>query len=156
LDKFGDYIDSGDKEWVVQLPKVTIYNGDALIKYFGTNDLKTPFNAKDVLGAAYAGNDLYGPKSTIYNRIGSEAIITNPPTCGLQFVGLVAVLEDPFEYKCNDDVLEKEYPLPGRLIPAVETLCIQQLMPLLNIDPEKQNNAKDEVIATGQANNRRR
>lgn len=150
-----DGIDSGDSEIYVTLPKIVDIDGLPLIKYFGTVDLQIPFNAADVLAAIYGRADVYGKNPPTYTRIGTEAIIKDPPTCPIKYLGLVAVLENPTT-GCKKDYLEEEYPLPSRLIGRTEAFVLTNLGPMLNIDNEAINNARDEVIGTNQPTNNRR
>lgn len=153
-----DGIDSGDDEQYITLPGIAIANGKSLIRYLGTSDFKTPWSEKSVLNMIYKDADLYGKKKdkTFYMRIDKEAILENVP-CGMEFAGLIAVLEDPIKTGCVELSLDEDYPIPGHLIARTEYFCINVLLGMLNLDPEQLNNAKDELSSNyRQPSNRNR
>lgn len=149
-------IDSGDSEFYAVLPKIIEIDGTALIKYFGTVDLQLPFNKKDILGKLFSKADVYGTRVPNYAIVGQEALIDNPPSCAFEYAGLVAVLDNPVATGCKKDYLEEEYPLPSRLIGRTEAFVLTNLAPMLNIDNEAINNARDEIFGAGKPNNNNR
>lgn len=141
-------ISSGDSEQFVSLPAISVLNGKSLIQYLGGVDFKSPWSEKSVLGGIYGSNDVYGKKSKqpFYVRIEREAIVENAP-CGMKYVGLIAVLDNPLKTGCTELSLDEEYPIPGYLVPRTEYFCINVLLGMLNLDPEQLNNAKDELAS---------
>ena len=140
-----DGIDSGDSELIVELPELLTLYGKTFISYFGGVDKKSPYSELTITQNTYKDAMLYGKKKPTYARIGSTAYISDPPTCGLKYTCLVAILAKPRNTSCSKLTVEDEYPLPEKLIARVQYLSTLSLVGMLNLSPEQLNNARDDI-----------
>lgn len=133
-------MNSGVKEFYVDIPKVESSVGYDAIKYFGTLDKRTPFRRMNYQGFLYSNHEKYTGKAPSFTIIDDKAILKNLPTQGLKFLCLIGVLEDPRSI-CNED---DPFPIARHLVHKLELLAIQQFMSTLQIGPDEGNNARDE------------
>lgn len=132
-------IDSGVKEFFVQIPKIEASIGYDGIKYFGTVDKRTPFRRVNYQGHMFAGHEKYTGRAPMFTLIDDKAILSNMPTAGMKFVCLIAIFEDPRNICDQDD----PFPLARHLIHKLELIVIQQLMSTMQIGPDEANNGRD-------------
>jgi hypothetical protein len=133
-------MDSGVKEFYVEIPKVEASLGQDAIKYFGTLDKRTPFRRVNFQGFMYSGFEKYTGRVPSFSIVDDKAILKNLPTKGLKYVCMIAVFEDPRNI-CEED---SPFPLARHLVHKLEIIVIQQLMSTLQIGPDEKNNARDD------------
>jgi hypothetical protein len=132
-------IDSGVKEFFVQIPKIEASIGYDGIKYFGTVDKKTPFRRVNYQGHMFSGHEKYTGRAPMFTLVDDKAILSNMPTSGMKFVCLIAIFEDPRGI-CNEN---DPFPLARHLVHKLELIVIQQLMSTIQIGPDETNNGRD-------------
>lgn len=138
-------LESGDSEFSVTLPELLTVDGYTMIRYFGGTDKQSNYSEVTLQQNTVKDGLLYAKKGTTYVRIGNRAIIYNPPTCGLKYTCLVAILANPRNSGCSKLTENDPYPLPEKVIARVEYLTIMSLTGMLGLDPEQLNNARDDI-----------
>lgn len=132
-------IDSGEKEFYVEMPIIENSIGQDAIKYFGTVDKKKPFRRVNYQGYIYSDHESYTGKAPSFTIINGKAILKNMPTKGLKYICVIAVFEDPRSI-CDEN---SPFPLARHLLHKLELIVIQQLTSLIQIGPDEANNGRD-------------
>lgn len=133
-------MDSGVKEFYVNIPKVEASLGQDAIKYFGTIDKMNPFRRLNFSGFMFSSAEKYTGRVPSFTIVDDKAILKNLPTRGLKYVCMIAVFEDPRDICSQDD----PFPIARHLIHKLELIVIQQLMSTIQIGPDENNNARDD------------
>lgn len=132
-------IDSGVKEFYVQIPKIESSLGQDAIKYFGTLDKRNNFRRTNYQGHLYSDHETYTGRAPSYTLVDDKAMLKNMPTKAMKFVCVIAVFEDPRGI-CDAD---KPFPIARHLVHKLELIVIQQLTSLLQIGPDESNDGRD-------------
>lgn len=132
-------INSGVKEFYVQIPKIEASLGQDAIKYFGTVNKKIPFRRTNYSGHLYSEHETYTGRAPSFTLVDDKAMLKNMPTAGMKFICVIAVFEDPRNI-CNED---DPFPIARHLVHKLELIVIQQLTSLIQIGPDETNNGRD-------------
>lgn len=133
------------KQFFVRLPS-TVSSIDTNI-YLGTIDQQQPFRETSMTGFQSAMPGRFGKTTPVYTVLGDKALVKFQPS-GLRTVRYIGILSDPVDTDssgCGAVHWEEEYPVPGLLVARLETLCLQQILSVLSIQPDMANNAKDDT-----------
>lgn len=141
-----DGIPSGVKETYVELPELLLIEGKSFIKYLGTIDWKHNFTELSFSAPEPAKGNVIKSSNSYYKRIGSRAMIYDPPTSGFKFMCMAAIPDNPMQLKCRKLAITEPYPIPGPLVSKLEYDIIQRLLkPMMLMQPDMKNNAKDDL-----------
>lgn len=141
--------DSGESLLYVTMPAVEGLRG--AIAYLGTIDGRTAFQRRSISSFMSKATPRFCKPFPNYAIIGDRAYVRDVPS-GLEFLRMVAVLEDPAKNKCVTDFERQPYPIPQNRVHELEVICIKQLLATLPIQPDSLNDAADSSQQQGRPN----
>lgn len=130
--------DSGVSVQYVKLPEGSADH----IAYLGNVEGTIPFLQSPLTAAPLQLPGRFGRTTTRYMVAEGRAILVGVPS-GINYLRLVAVINDPINGGCLPLQAKQPYPIPIGLVAQLETLVIKQLLSTQPIQPDNTNNASD-------------
>lgn len=156
-------VDSGDKIYYVEFPKLMEGLENTSIKFVGTvefggNDpIRSHFDRYGFNAWTFSHKLPYVGKRPSYTIVGGYqagdtkidktiALLKNLPTAGLRSLCALILLDNPLEGSCNsDETMNMEYPIPSHMRYKLEMLVLQQILSTMNTPSDDINNSKDDT-----------
>lgn len=115
------------------------------IKYFGDVDLSQSFTLVSNTGFIFNHASQFSKNIPYYTLIGNKAYVKNLPTSDMEYMCMVAILNNPLDGKCIRSSADDQYPLPQIYVQDIEQMVINELMPSMMVFPDNANDASSDA-----------